>query len=145
MEKNKAELFLDALRENAEVRAYMADYAIPEGMDKENGLIAVAAHFGYEITKEELEAALEKQAGVLDAARQAAEAAVEELSVDDLDNVAGGGGVGVANQGLKKPEKENDECKSTYQDAENCWYNDGCDNVNNMYTDYLCNHMNFKL
>jgi hypothetical protein len=45
-EKNAKE-FLEALNEGAEILAYMEEYQLPEGKDKEDGLVDVAAHFGY--------------------------------------------------------------------------------------------------
>ena len=147
---DQAKAFLNALSENADVRAYMADYALPEGMDKEEGLIAVAAHFGYEITKEDLIKACEKHTGELDAARQAAEKEVEELSMDDLDKVAVGDGsyVGVANcLGTPTPAvyvedielgEKHENCKFSYRDRENCWLGDACDITFMGYIDYVC-------
>ena len=137
MANNQVEQFLKALSENEEVRAYRADYALPEGVEKEDALVDIAAHFGYEITKDDLVKACEKQAGELAAVRQVAEKEVRELSVNDLDNVAGGGIIDV--------KKEHDECRANYKNEENCWLVDGCDINIYMYTDYLCNTFSFKL
>ena len=133
MEKNKAEQFLTDLSKNAEIRKYMENYTIPEGTEKAEALADVAARFGYEITKEDLMKAIEKQASELDDSRQAAEKEVVELSTDDLDTVAGGALLS------KGGEPEHIDCKETFKDKENCWYNDGCDYAFNMYDDYHCN------
>ena len=130
MEKNKAEQFLADLSKNAEIRKYMEDYTIQEGTEKEEALADVAAHFGYEITKEDLVKAIEKQAAERDEARQAAEREVVELSTDDLDTVAGGG--------ILEKNKHNDDCDFTYKDGENCWFTDACDNAIIIYVLYKC-------
>ena len=51
-------------------------------------------------------------------------AGIRELPDEALDEVAGG--------------KDNPACKSTYQDYENCWYDDGCDNIFQIYDEYIC-------
>lgn len=144
MEKTKAGLFLDALSENAEIQAYLQGYALPEGVDKDDALLDIAKHFGYEITKEELAGEAAQRRETLDTARQTAEKEVEELSADDLDKVAGGSGIGVANcLGTPKTVEFNEgdypDCKYTYKDKENCWLNDACDCAIYMYEDYNCN------
>ena len=30
------------------------------------------------------------------------------------------------------------DCKDTFKDEENCWFNDGCDKTINKYPDYRC-------
>ena len=151
MANSNAAQFLKALSESAEIKAYLQHYTLPEGMDNEDGLVAVAAHFGYEISKEELVKAFDKKAEKLDSARQAAEKAISELSLDDLDNVAGGDGVyvGVANcLGTPTPAvyveeelgEKHDNCRFSFRDKENCWLEDACDITFMGYLDYVCNN-----
>lgn len=151
MSVNIAVKFLEELSENAEVREFYGAYRQPEGADKEDGILAVAEHFDYHFTKEDLKAAMDTMAERSKAARQAAEAAVTSLSADDLDAVAGGNKtvngkeVNVCDQTgacfygelLGSP-----ECADTYVDEENCWSNDGCDVVYNKYSGYSC-HINY--
>ena len=128
MEKNKAELFLNAMNEDEKIQAFMKDYTLPEGMEKEDALVEIARRFGYEITKEELLQASEARCKAIEAAGQAAKEAVEELSIDQLDMVAGG-------------KKYNDDCNDTYKDKENCWLTDGCDVSYIGYSDYRCKRL----
>ena len=55
---------------------------------------------------------------------------IEELSDQELGEVAGGGEV-IGGKGHQ-------DCQDTYRDRENCWYEDACDNVFQDYADYDC-------
>jgi len=102
----------------------------PEDQEAEIRVYAdIAAKLGYDITEEELKAYLEKAAGLMAGRTEESAAAIKELPDDVLDKVAGG-------------KKDNDKCKDTYRDYENCWVNDGCDNVYHDYPHYLC-HLAF--
>ena len=48
-----------------------------------------------------------------------------ELDDDELAQLTGGG--------------EHANCKDTFIQSENCWWNDGCDFTANKYLDYKCN------
>lgn len=124
--KNNATEFLNAINENEEIRKYMESYVLPEGVAKEDALVEVAAHFGFELTKEELEEAARLRQEELKAAASDAEAAISELSLDQLDQVAGGG--------------DRPDCSSSYENKENCWFSDGCDHIVNHYSEYECHH-----
>ena len=115
------------MNKDGEIRAYLQDYTLPEGMKKEDAMVEIARHFGYDITKEELIESSRARCKALEEAGQAAEKAVEELSVDQLDSVAGG--------------KDNENCKDTFKDQENCWWEDGCDVNYNTYSGYNCNKL----
>ena len=136
--KNNARKFLDAISENTELRKYLETYQIPDGMEKEDCLVAVAEKFGYSVTKEELAEAFRCKQEELKTAEAGAEAAVQEIPLGELDSVAGGGDIGAANQGLKKREKQDDDCQFSFIDEENCWLDDGCDNVFMSYVFYHC-------
>ena len=47
-----------------------------------------------------------------------------ELQEEDLAKVSGG--------------KDNPSCMESYKDYENCWYSDGCDNIFQIYDQYIC-------
>ena len=126
--RSKAEKFLNALSENAEIQAFLKDYTLPEGTDKEEALVEIAQRFGYDITREELAQAFEARSQAIEAAGQVAEKAAEELSADQLDHVAGG-------------LHGNYECETSYNDRENCWYDDACDFAFTMYSGYLCSKL----
>ena len=135
--KNNARKFLDAISENTELRKYLETYQIPDGMEKEDCLVAVAEKFGFAVTKEELMEAFRCKQEELKTAVAGAEAAVQEIPLGELDSVAGGGDVGAANQNLKG-KGEHPECKVTYKNWENCTALDGCDLVLIKYSNYLC-------
>ena len=122
--KNSAREFLKAINENAEIREYMKAHALPEGAAKEDALADVAAHFGFEFTKEDLLEASRCIKDELKAAASEAEAAIKEIPLDQLDMVAGG--------------KDHSNCKDTFKNFENCWWEDGCDVALNNYVTYLC-------
>lgn len=143
--KNSAVEFLNAIHEDPEIRKYMKGCALPEGTAKEDALVDVAAHFGYEITKEELEEAARRRQEELIAASSEAEAAIRELQPDELDQVAGGEVIirdetSEAGTIKGRPKKWLPECEVTYEHAENCWWDDGCDAAFNIYTHYICKY-----
>lgn len=73
---------------------------------------------------------------------------IEALPDEELDSVAGG-------KNTYKYEKYDEcsgtvginyviiTCGNTFEQKENCWSNDACDENTNFYTNYLCNH-NFE-
>lgn len=84
----------------------------------------IADKLGYDVTAEDLKSFLEETsrriAGKTDDV-------ITQLPDEELKVVAGG--------------KDHNECKDTYMDKENCWYNDGCDVIYHMYNDYICKHL----
>ena len=111
-----AEKFLQALTENEEIRKYLSENALEEGTSKEDGLVAVAEKFGYDITKEELIKAFNERAAQIKASKTEAEDA--ELKIEDLEAAAGG----------------QTKCKDTYKnEKENCWSTDRCDLIVECY------------
>lgn len=133
-EKNVRE-FLEAMNGNPEILDYMKGYQLPEGKDKEDGLIDVAAHFGYAFSKEELLSEIESIKGAAAAAGEAASAAVNEITPEEMDAVAGGrtykeGDVVSCDEtgvcwGV--PIIRDRNCKGSFIPGENCWYDDACD------------------
>ena len=112
-------------------REYMKNNAPAQGIGEDEALVTVAEHLGYEITKEDLARAVAQREEEIRTVRKAAENTVQELSFDDLDNVAGGGS--------DYTEKKHDKCKDTYLQSDNCGWEDRCDYAFNMYSDSLCN------
>lgn len=49
----------------------------------------------------------------------------EELDEQELAQVGGG-------------YRLREECRSSYESGENCWWEDGCDNLHNLYNSYEC-------
>ena len=143
-EKNAKE-FLEALNEGAEILAYMEEYQLPEGKDKEDGLVEVAAHFGYGFSKEDLLSEIERLAGVTAAASDAASAAVKGMPAEEMDKVAGGYELEDTTPSCKSkgmcvgvPKFRQKNCKDTYVRGENCWYNDACDAALRWYGGNYC-------
>ena len=123
MGKGAAE-FLDAMSDDREIREYLGKDEIPEGIEMEAYLVEAAAKFGYSFTREELkEAVLGKQ----EAMKAAVNGAVEDLqkiSVDELDEVAGGG---LFRRSTLTKKKQSKDCQYTYLVDEDCWALDSCD------------------
>lgn len=141
--KDNAVEFLNAINGNPEIRKYMEGYVLPEGASKEDALVAVAARFGFDLTKGELEEAVCSRQEELKAASSEAEAAICELQPDELDQVAGGDS---AMDALEvRPKKRRSECEETFEIAENCWWNDACDNVKNIYPANVCKNFYYVL
>ena len=123
MEKVKA--FLEHLRSNPEFEAHLKGREKCRTLDEEAKVYAeVASALGFDLTEQDFKSYAGKAA---ESRRQKTEAAAEkirELPEEALDMVAGG--------------KDHAECKDTYKDRENCWSNDGCDNIVYWYNDYIC-------
>lgn len=119
----KIEQFLEALKSGGEAEELLKDRPASTGMEEETRAYAeAAARLGYDISADELKAYAEKKAAACrDRTGRAAEE-IRGLSEEEMADVAGGG----------------DTCKNTYKNRENCWKNDGCDNIVNMYDHYLC-------
>ena len=143
-EKNAKE-FLDALNAGYEILDYMKEYQLPEGMDKEDGLVEVAAHFGYVFSKEDLISEIKRLSGETAASSDAASAAVKEMPEEEMDKVAGGYELEDTVTSCKKdpmccgvPKLRHKNCEHTFVTAENCWYNDACDAALRWYGGNYC-------
>jgi len=129
MEHHEVKAFLNSLRINSKAKEMIS--SMPEPKDTEGRIAAyakIAKELGFEVTEDDLRefaAAKEKK---LQEKSDAAAAEIEELSPEELGEVAGGG--------------DHSDCKDTYKDKENCWVNDGCDIINNHYSDYQCHYNN---
>ena len=111
----KAEEFLKAVREDPEIREYIKDHALPEGMSDSEALTALAGQFGFDVTAEELSAAINARKAEISSAKASAEEAVNKLDLNDLDKVAGG--------------KGDPRCKKVFEHYDNCWGTDRCDTI----------------
>ena len=81
----------------------------------------VLAEKGYNVSPEEITSFIREAE---EERRKKTAGKIEELSDQELEAVAGG--------------KDHPECKDTYKDYENCWVEDGCDNILIRYDAYLC-------
>ena len=120
---------LEEVRTNgkaAEKLQRMDAAAAPEEVSK--AWADAAAALGHSVTPEEIrEYILEAEAEMKRKAQETGEE-IQALSDEELGEVAGG--------------KDHGDCKDTYKDRENCWFNDGCDIVNHHYKNYKCHYSN---
>ena len=79
----------------------------------------IAAKLGADLSLKEIEEYIEEKMNKA--------AASGELDDDELSSLYGGASNG---------------CYASYVDRENCWVNDGCDYINNNYTNYNCSWSN---
>ena len=120
---------------NERIKAFMADpgaQGILRGIAKPEEESAVirccteaARTLGYDLKEEDFAAYLREQTEARKAKTEVQVKGIRELDDIEIDAVTGGS-------------KDHEDCKDTYADMENCWLNDGCDQLINGYTDYLC-------
>lgn len=87
---------------------------------------AIAEKLGFDVTAEELLQYLGEMQKEIAANSDKAAEEVQDLSLEELDMVAGG--------------KDHEDCKDTYKSRENCFANDGCDAILHGYPHYRCAH-----
>lgn len=126
------EKFLNALKEDEALREYARKNTPSEGTDKEDAIVAIANHFGYPITKEELLETLNARRTQIEQSRATADQAVKELSEAALTAV--NGGVCDTNYYVKCTDEQRHEyCEDTFQTGEWCWSTDSCETALNCY------------
>ena len=130
MEKKTIQTILDEIRKNPKAAEFLKEKEAA-GTPEEAGALwaSAAAELGHSITAEEIGEYIKTSEDELKQKAQAAGDEIQSLSEDELKEVAGG--------------KDHSSCKDTYKDRENCWIHDGCDVINNHYSDYKC-HYNTK-
>ncbi len=122
----KAKKFFDILNTDPKAQELLQDCAKPEKPeDVLKAYVDIAGKLGISLTEEDIKNHMEEEKAAVKSRTESAVSQIEELPDDALDAVAGGKG-------------ERSDCKNTYKDKENCWFNDGCDNVYHLYDDYLC-------
>ena len=82
--------------------------------------VEIAKKLGVELTVDEINAYFETTNNV----------AGGEIDDEELAQLVGGA------------DKGNDNCKKSYKDKQNCWWNDACDNRWTKYSGYLCKNHN---
>lgn len=118
---NEVRNFLKALNENPTAKELMKAAKEPANAEEAAALYAdIAEKAGIAVSKETIAEFLKTKEKNQQQATAAAEGAVKAaLSEDDLDNVAGGGA--------------NEQCASTYDEGEWCWFSDSCSYVVSYY------------
>ena len=125
MEKNEIAKVLDKIRSNPDVMKELREQKTAETPEEIAAVWAkVAAGLGHSVSAEEISAYILEAEGEMKRKAQAAKDGIENLSEQELAEVAGG--------------KGHSDCRDTFKDRENCWVVDGCDNVAVVYPDYKC-------
>ena len=126
---DKAKEFLAALRSDPKAQELLQGVEKPaDEKDVIRNLAEAAKKLGYDVTEEELAGLLSAEEKAIKERTDAEADRVEALADDQLEAATGGSST------------SDDPCKSTYLDHENCWFNDGCDNIINTYKRYRCHH-----
>lgn len=123
MSLEKAKEFMEELETNDRAMEKL-DTFTPEKPDYASELAAVARETGYDVTDEDMTQMLMKMIQKQKESSDAAAEGIRVLDEDALDKVAGGG--------------DHSTCADTYKDDENCWFDDNCRKLVNMY----CKHHN---
>lgn len=132
MSLEKAKQFFEKLKNDAEAIEFVNAQERPETEEGFFEMYAKAASaFGCEASAEEIKSVYEDICKAAADRTKAAEDAVQELSEEALDAVAGGG-FWFFN------DKEHDECWDTYKHRENCKVVDACDKMIKGYDGYWC-------
>lgn len=110
--ENAKKFFEEAIK-TEEAKELLNSYEKPKTEEETYKIYSeVAGKLGIELSVEEIRAYLEEKN------------ATEELDDEELSKLSGGG--------------DHPDCKDTYQNRENCWWDDACDLVLKKYDDYEC-------
>ncbi len=106
-------------------------YGSIEGSSEAKIYSEVAAKLGYDLSEADLSEYLTKMEEHVRKRTEADASAIADLPDDDMKAIAGG-------------KNTNSKCSDTYKDRENCWFNDGCDNLINFYDEYICHRSSYS-
>ena len=128
MAKEQIKAFLEKLNADPAARSLLEGKEQPKSEEEKIRKYAeAAAALGFQVTAAEMaEYFMEALTARLEKTDAQAEV-IRQLDDNEIEKVSGG-------------KKDKSACRDTYQDKENCWYNDGCDQNWQYYPDYLCNH-----
>lgn len=130
MDKSTIAEILEKIRGDEEAQKFLKENGPAETLEETAELwSSAAAGMGYEIDAKEIREYMnDAESSLKQKAKENGEM-IEALSDEELEQVAGGG--------------DHPDCKSSFKDRENCWFNDACDVINKKYSDYKC-HYNLK-
>ena len=115
-----AKKFFEEIAKTEEAKALFAATVKPETEEaRVAAYIEIAKKLSVELTAEDIKAYFDS----------IAEAELCEIDDAELSQLVGGG--------------DNAACADTFQHKENCWWNDGCDEVYNSYNGYVCSSKNY--
>ena len=130
MEKNEIAKVLDEIRSNPDVMKELREQKTAETPEEIAAVWAkAAAGLGHSVSAEEISAYILEAEGEMKRKAQAAKDGIENLSEQELAEVAGG--------------KGHSDCRDTFKDRENCWYSDGCDHIYQDYKHYVCKRSDY--
>ena len=131
MESEKVKEFIKYVKTDPKAKEKLGNFIKPEDPEKVIAWYAEAAKLlGSDVTEADLRVFLEDETADHAARTENSAAEVSKLTDADLDAVSGGGrGRGATSE----------ECKYSFEDYENCWRKDGCDNNWVTYDNYICN------
>ncbi|MBR5110630.1 MAG: hypothetical protein IK099_10580 [Clostridia bacterium] len=131
MANEKIKELLKAIQADPKANETLREIIKAEGEDGiVRYLMEAAKKSGFTVTEAEIREAFEAEAKARMKKTEEAAADIQALPDDALVKAAGG-------------KKGHSNCKDTFLDKENCWYNDGCDKNYQDYDDYVC-HNNYK-
>ena len=119
MSKEIAKKFLEGIGENEQAVAALSQES--ENMDRLAVMAEVANAQGFAVTKEELGAEMDEIIGERAAKTDKTAEDIKEMSMDEMDQVAGGFHF------------YSKVCEDTFVSNENCWVHDKCDTILNWY------------
>ncbi|MBR5336956.1 MAG: hypothetical protein IK152_03135 [Lachnospiraceae bacterium] len=121
MSFDKMREIIGQMQNDPKVYDLLAEY--DESGDESRVYGEIAEKLGYGVTPDDFKEYYDEAEKII---RSKTDAIILTIPDEELNMVAGG-----KNEG-------HSDCKNTYYDKENCWFNDGCDNVYHMYDKYLC-------
>ena len=128
MNHGKVETFLKALKTDPKAASLLAAFPAPKtDADRLQAYAEIAKEMGHDISEAELEAYFSEMEKSLQERTKATEDLITKLSLDELEKTSGG---------HKRP-----QCKDTFRNVENCWYNDACDHIYRYYKEYICRNL----
>lgn len=116
---------LEELQKDPKAAELMEAY---DKTDRIEAVSEVAKKLGIDLNAEDLKEYIDKTEAEIKAKTGAVEDELTKINDDELSEVAGGGYGNDVKHG---------NCKDTFLNLENCWWNDGCDAINSKYWNYI--------
>ena len=154
----KVKELLKAVKTDPEAQAKLSGLTKPSDEEGAIRYYAEAAKLlGFDVTEKDIREAVAAASREQKNKTEAAAGRVEALSDDEMARASGGdyepppyvdpdiclnnmkcGNPSMACYPPWTPTPSEPVCANTFQDRENCWFNDGCDMIINVYADYEC-------
>ncbi|MBR5336466.1 MAG: Nif11-like leader peptide family natural product precursor [Lachnospiraceae bacterium] len=126
MSMDNVKKLMAALESDPEARKKVEDIARPSDRDGYiRYYVEVGKRLGLEITEDDIREGVEQAAKELSSRTDSLSDTIEKLPDEELGMVAGG-------------KKGHSNCKDTFKNRENCYFDDGCDFIFLSYDNYKC-------